>query len=52
MMAQSICISALIVAADVDDENVRYEYKRTTNVTDQPAVDFVRTENAPIALLR
>ena len=41
----------LIVTAEVDDDCVRYEFKRTTNVADQPAADFVRAEDAPMALL-
>lgn len=41
----------LIVAAEVDGDDVRYEFKRTTNVTQQPPADFILTEDAPIALL-
>ncbi len=41
----------LIVCADQADGEVHYEYKRTTEAVDQPPVDFVRAEDAPIALL-
>jgi hypothetical protein len=41
----------LIVCAELSDDEVHYEYKRSTEVVDQPPVDFVRAEDAPIALL-
>ena len=41
----------LIVCAELADDEVHYEYKRTTEAVDQAPVDFVREEDAPIALL-
>lgn len=41
----------LIVCAEKADDEVHYEYKRSTEAVDQAPVDFVRTEDAPIALL-
>jgi hypothetical protein len=41
----------LIVCAELSDDDVHYEYKRTTEAVDQAPVDFVRVEDAPIALL-
>ena len=41
----------LIVAASQDGDLMRYDFKRNTTVTDRPAPDFVRDENAPVALL-
>ncbi|WP_147110677.1 hypothetical protein [Tateyamaria sp. syn59] len=41
----------LIVAADEEAGEMRYEFKRLTAVAEKPALDFVRAENAPVALL-
>ena len=41
----------LIVCSELSDGEVHYEYKRSTEVVEQAPVDFVRTEDAPIALL-
>jgi hypothetical protein len=41
----------LIVCAELSDDEVYYEYKRTTAAVEQAPADFVRTEDAPIALL-
>jgi hypothetical protein len=41
----------LIVCAEKAAGEVHYEYKRSTEAVDQPPVDFVRKEDAPIALL-
>ena len=41
----------LVVCAELSDDEVYYEYKRTTEAVDQAPVDFVRADDAPIALL-
>ncbi|MEL6467892.1 MAG: hypothetical protein AAFQ58_23260 [Pseudomonadota bacterium] len=41
----------LIVASDEEAGEMRYEFKRLTAVAEKPALDFVRTEDAPVALL-
>lgn len=41
----------LIVASEADGGLMRYEFKRSTATTDRAPLDFVREENAPIALL-
>ncbi|WP_284377500.1 hypothetical protein [Amylibacter marinus] len=41
----------LIVFAEQQGDFIKYEYKRLTNVVSQQPVDFVLTEDAPIALL-
>lgn len=41
----------LIIASQEDSGQMIYEFKRNTAVADRPAVDYVRDENAPIALL-
>jgi len=41
----------LIVASEEDSGLMRYEFKRSTAATDKAPLDFVRDENAPIALL-
>jgi hypothetical protein len=41
----------LIVASEEDGHLMRYEFKRSTAATDKAPLDFVREENAPIALL-
>lgn len=41
----------LIVAAERDGPVMRYEYKRWTDVHDTAALDYVREETAPLALL-
>lgn len=41
----------LIVASQLDDGEMAYEFKRSTAVVDKAPLDFYRDENAPIALL-
>lgn len=41
----------LIVCAEQQGDEIHYEYKRTTDASAQPPADFVRVEDAPIALL-
>lgn len=41
----------LIVAADEDGGQMRYEFKRLTAVSSGPARDFVVSETAPVALI-
>lgn len=41
----------LIVASEEDGGLMRYEFKRSTRAADKAPLDFVRDENAPIALI-
>lgn len=41
----------LIVAASEDGDEMVYDFKRNTSATDGAPLDFVRPDNAPIALL-
>ncbi len=41
----------LIVASDEEAGEMRFEFKRATPVTDAAPLDFVRAENAPVALI-
>ncbi|HHL21387.1 MAG TPA: hypothetical protein ENJ52_07630 [Aliiroseovarius sp.] len=41
----------LIVASEEEGDRMKYEFKRSTEVRDTAPLDFVRDENAPIALL-
>ncbi len=41
----------LIIASQQESGQMIYEFKRNTAVADRPAVDYVRDENAPVALL-
>ncbi|MFK7762061.1 MAG: hypothetical protein AB8B62_02270 [Roseobacter sp.] len=41
----------LIVTSEEDAGERRYEFKRATAVAENPAVDFERRENAPVALI-
>lgn len=41
----------LIVASEIEDGEMRYDFKRATAANDAAPLDFVREENAPIALL-
>lgn len=41
----------LIVASEEEGDEMRYEFKRQTAATDRPALDFVRPDDAPVALL-
>ena len=41
----------LIMTSREDDGERVYDFKWSTEVADAPAVDYVRNENAPIALL-
>lgn len=42
---------ALIVTSEVEDGEVKFEFKRSTAAVDKAPLDFERDENAPIALL-
>ncbi|MGQ0566311.1 MAG: hypothetical protein ACT4OK_14745 [Gemmobacter sp.] len=42
---------ALIVASTVENGELVCDFKRSTPVTDRPALDFWRDENAPVAFL-
>lgn len=41
----------LIVAADEEHGEMRYDFKRATAATEQPPVDFYRAPDAPAGLL-
>jgi len=41
----------LIVASEADGHRMQYEFKRNTSATDGAPLDFVRPDDAPIALL-
>ncbi len=41
----------LIVASEEDGDEMRYDFKRSTEATDRAPLDFVRPDDAPIALL-
>ena len=41
----------LIVASEEDGDIMRFEYKRMTEASDTQPLDFVRAENAPVALI-
>jgi hypothetical protein len=41
----------LIIANERDEDEMLFEFKRLTAVSEQPAIDFVRDSDAPIALL-
>lgn len=41
----------LIVASEEDAGEMKFEFKRLTAVSDAPAIDFERAENAPVALI-
>ena len=43
--------TALIVASTVENGELVCDFKRSTKVTDRPALDFWNGENAPVALL-
>ncbi|SLN17147.1 hypothetical protein AQS8620_00367 [Aquimixticola soesokkakensis] len=42
---------ALIIAATEDGDEMSFDFKRGTSHHDAPPLDFVRDENAPLALL-
>ena len=42
---------ALIVASEVGDGEMRYEFKRSTLAADKAPVDFAEDPNAPVGLL-
>ncbi|MCB1398601.1 MAG: hypothetical protein KDJ82_00720 [Rhodobacteraceae bacterium] len=44
-------LTSLIVASEIEGDELICTVKRETAVTDRPALDFVRNENAPAALL-
>lgn len=44
-------LTSLIVASEIEGGELICTVKRETAVTDRPALDFVRNENAPAALL-
>ena len=41
----------LIVASEQETDEMCFEFKRLTAVSDQPALDFVRKVDAPVALI-
>lgn len=41
----------LIVASELEGDEMRYEFKRNTQATDTAPLDFYRAPDAPIALL-
>ncbi|SFT14112.1 hypothetical protein SAMN04488040_3394 [Sulfitobacter marinus] len=41
----------LIVAAQREGSEMQFEFKRATKVSQQPALDFVRANDAPVALI-
>jgi hypothetical protein len=41
----------LIVASEEDGAQMKYEFKRSTEARDKAPLDFVRDENAPVALI-
>lgn len=41
----------LIVASELEGDEMRYEYKRSTQASDRAPLDFYRAPDAPIALL-
>jgi len=42
----------LVVCSSLENQERIYEFKRQTAVTSGPALDYVRDETAPVALLR
>lgn len=42
----------LIICSSLENQEHIYEFKRQTAVTNAPALDYVRDETAPVALLR
>ena len=41
----------LIIASEEEADEMRYEFKRLTAVSDKPALDFERAADAPVALI-
>lgn len=41
----------LIVASEEEADEIRFEYKRVTEATDEQPLDFERAPNAPVGLL-
>jgi len=41
----------LIIASEEDGGQMKYEFKRSTAAVDRAPLDFVRDENAPVALI-
>lgn len=41
----------LIIASEEDGDFMRFEYKRMTDASNEQPLDFVRDENAPVALI-
>jgi hypothetical protein len=41
----------LIIRSEPEGDLIRYDFKRRTDVTDRPASDFARPDDAPVALL-
>ncbi|MEO0370382.1 MAG: hypothetical protein AAF231_02900 [Pseudomonadota bacterium] len=41
----------LIVACEEDGDEMRFEYKRMTEASDTQPLDFVRADDAPVALI-
>lgn len=41
----------LVIASEQENDQMIYDFKRSTPAKDKAALDFVRDENAPVALL-
>lgn len=41
----------LVIASTEEPGQMRYEYKRRTEASDRPALDFALRENTPVALI-
>ena len=41
----------LIIAAELEGNEMRYEYKRMTEATDSQPLDYYKTPDAPVALI-
>lgn len=41
----------LIVASEAEGDEMRYEFKRSTEARDRPPLDFAREDDAPVALI-
>lgn len=44
-------MQCLIIASTVENGQLICDFKRSTNVTERPALDFWRDENAPVGFL-
>ena len=41
----------LIIASDEENGEMQYEFKRATAIANAPALDFAKSEDAPVALI-